>query len=201
MRNFLKIAEDINTTPLLNQLIRNEDLWNQNRFRTSAEGTPFSGCDDILLRFSPPEQSHVQGGFVGNEECVWYPARDVLTEAWPLIRGLLANVGGYEVGRVIVSRLKPGAKVDPHIDNQGIYNNHGDRARYHIVLQGGAGSNFYNADTEGEGDDMKLVEGGVEVVNMRDGEVWWFNAAKLHWVKNESADDRIHLLVDVRLYK
>jgi hypothetical protein len=201
MRHFLKIGEGVNVTPLLEQITRNQHLFNENPFRSTFEGTPFSGCDDILLRFSPPEKSHVQGGFVGNEECVWYPARDVLTEAWPLIRGLLANVGGYEVGRVIVSRLKPGAKVDPHIDNQGIYNNHGDRARYHIVLQGGAGSNFYNADTEGEGDDMKLVEGGVEVVNMRDGEVWWFNAAKLHWVKNESADDRIHLLVDVRLYK
>lgn len=199
MRHFLKVAEAVNVTPLLEQITRNQHLFNQNNFRTTFEGTPFEENDDILLRFSPPDQSHLQGGFVGNEECVWYPARDVLTEAWPLVRALVAQVGGYEVGRVIVSRMKPVARIKPHIDNQGIYNNHGDRARYHIVLQGGPGSNFYCAETQGEGDAMTLGE--HECANMRDGEVWWFNASKLHWVVNDSADDRIHLLVDVRLYK
>jgi hypothetical protein len=33
---------------------------------------------------------------------------------------------------------------------------------------------------------------------MRTGEVWWFNNAIEHEVVNNSADDRIHLIVDIR---
>jgi quercetin dioxygenase-like cupin family protein len=35
---------------------------------------------------------------------------------------------------------------------------------------------------------------------METGSAWWFNAHKCHWVVNDSADDRIHMLVDVRLF-
>lgn len=201
MRHFLKIAEGVDTTRLLEQLNRNSHLWNEHPFRSTFDGTPFAEGDDILLRFSPLETSEFKNGFVGDEQCVWYPAREVLTEFWPLAKGLLASVGGYEIGRVIVSRLKPSAKIGPHVDDQGIYNNHGDRARYHIVLQGGAGSNFYCAKPVGEGPERTIDPDTIECATMRTGEVWWFNAAMMHWVENGSDDDRIHLLVDVRLYK
>ena len=194
MRNFLKIAEGINTTPLLNQIIRNEDLWNQNRFRTSAEGTPFGEADDIWLRYSPPEDLKVHNGAMGSTATVWYPAREVLTEAIPLIKGLMGTVGAFALDRVIISRLAPGKKMLPHIDAGCEYTQQHNIARYHIALQGLPGCNFYCGDVPEDGPP------DVEAVNMETGSVWWFNAHKCHWVVNDSADDRIHMLVDVRLF-
>jgi hypothetical protein len=55
--------------------------------------------------------------------------------------------------------------------------------RFHVVLQGLPGSLYHCGD---------------EVVQMRTGTVWWFQHREVHSVENNSADDRIHLLVDFR---
>ena len=58
--------------------------------------------------------------------------------------------------------------------------------RYHIVLSGHPGSIF---------------RAGDEQVTMLTGEVWWFDNTKEHEVINNSADDRIHLIVDIKVFK
>ena len=35
---------------------------------------------------------------------------------------------------------------------------------------------------------------------MRTGEIWWFNPHQVHGVLNNSADDRVHLLVDMLVW-
>ena len=39
------------------------------------------------------------------------------------------------------------------------------------------------------------------IVNMLTGEIWWFNNQAEHEIINNSADDRIHLIVDIRVSK
>jgi uncharacterized cupin superfamily protein len=39
---------------------------------------------------------------------------------------------------------------------------------------------------------------GDEEVFMRPGDVWWFQNAIEHEVTNNSGDDRLHLIVDIR---
>jgi uncharacterized cupin superfamily protein len=56
-------------------------------------------------------------------------------------------------------------------------------SRYHIPLQSGPGV---------------LFRAGDEHVYMRPGEAWDFNAHAEHEVVNNSADDRVHLIVDIR---
>jgi len=58
--------------------------------------------------------------------------------------------------------------------------------RYHIVLKSSPGTIFRCGD---------------EQVYMAMGEVWWFNNLIEHEVLNNSIDDRIHLVVDIRTYK
>jgi len=109
----------------------------------------------------------------------------VLQAMQPIVLGLMTRVHAYELGRVIVSRLPPGGRILRHADRDGEYVQASDRARYHVVLQGLPGS---------------LYTCGDETVCMQDGEIWWFNAHEEHEVINNSADDRIHLLVDVRTW-
>jgi len=193
MRHFQQIAGGVDVAPLLRRIARRQDLFNAYGVRKTAPGTPFAEGDDILIRYSPPKDAGMNDGYFGTDETVWYPPANELPEVYPIITGLMATLGAYELGRVIISRMAPGTKILPHIDDVGKYVEQKDRARYHVVLQGRPGSNFYCGTPAEDG------PGDVECVNMRCGEVWWFNAHKTHWVVNESDDDRIHLLIDVRL--
>lgn len=185
MRNFFKLAEGVNVLPVLNQLAWQPDLWNQNPFRSQFEGTPHVDVEDILLRFSGPEtlQKGVEA-FQDDGRPVWYPGMGKLQAIKPLVLDLMRFTNAYELDRLIVTRVNPGGRILPHSDNVGDYVNAGDIARYHIVLQGLPGSLFHCGD---------------ETVNMRTGEIWWFNAFDLHSVENNSKEDRIHLLVDMRI--
>lgn len=188
MRNFQKVG-DIPTMPLLHQVVRNPQLWNENRFRTEFPNTPHVDVDDIWLRFSDPKTCTTTSNVIGDDRPIWYPAANVLTAAKPLVLQLMGAVGGYELGRLLISRIKPGGVILPHRDDAGEYVHMKDISRYHVCLQGLPGS-LYHCGEKGE----------EETVNMQTGEVWWFNAHKLHSVVNNSADDRIHLLVDIKTW-
>ena len=122
---------------------------------------------------------------IGDNQPIWLPASEILTSIKPIVLNLMRAVDAWELGRVIISRLKPGGKILPHADNDGDYVMTTDRARYHVVLQATNGS---------------LYHCGNETVCMLTGSVWWFDAYSIHSVENMSADDRIHLMVDVRTW-
>lgn len=176
MRNFLRIGVGVDVVPLLVG-IYTKDLWNKEKVRTTFDGTPHAEVDDILLRFNSLEDlSQVPD----QHESINFPAFLQLPQARPLIFGLMARVEGERLGRVLITRLKPGKKILPHIDG-------GDHAayyeRFHIVLQSSPGTQF---------------RAGEEYVYMAPGEVWWFDNSVEHEVINNGTEDRIHLIVDIR---
>lgn len=180
MKNFLKVGE-FDPRPLQHALQVNPDLWNQNPIRTTFEGTPHGSVDDIWLRFNSPEGKTLVA--LGDElEAENYPAWFELHQARPVIFNLMRQVEGVQLGRVIVTRLLPGKTIAAHKDVLGRYSQ--VYMRYHCVIQGLPGS---------------LFRCGDETICMRSGEVWWFNAHEVHECVNNSSDDRIHMLVDVRL--
>lgn len=166
----------------MNSLFRSKDLWNQHTFRTTFPNTPHSDIDDIWLRFSDPAKCDTTTTVIGDNDPIWFPAIHRLPEVKPIVLDLMRRVDAWELGRLLITRLKPGGKILPHKDDAGHYVNEAHRMRYHVVLQGLPGS---------------LYRTGDEVVCMRTGEVWTFDAFVEHSVENNSADDRIHLLVDV----
>jgi quercetin dioxygenase-like cupin family protein len=185
MKHFQHIASGVDTIPLLHALQRHPHLWNTHRFRTTFENTPHSAVDDIWLRFSDPTiaKDGDTAAVMADGNCVWHHAASVLPQARVIILDLMRRVEAYELNRVVITRLAPGARILPHADNEGAYVHDPHRARYHVVLQGLPGSIYRTGD---------------ETVTMKTGEVWWFNALVEHEVLNNSADDRIHMLVDVR---
>lgn len=186
MRHFQLLANNVDVLPLTHAVQRQPGLFNVHRFRTTFENTPHGEADDILLRFSDPSiaRDGDTAAVMADGNCIWHPAAAALPQARPIILDLMRRVEAYELNRVIITRLRPGGRILPHADNVGTYVHDPHRARYHIVLQGLPGS-LYNC--------------GEEVVTMLTGSVWHFDALTEHSVTNNSADDRIHLLADMRL--
>lgn len=178
MNNFYRLADNVDVVPLMNALNANPDLWNQHTVRTQHEETAHGQVSDILLRFND-----LDGGIIDNKECINFPAIWRLPQARQMINALMARVEGERLGRCIIAKLPVGASILPHIDG-GAPATYYDR--YHIVLASTAGC---------------LFRCGDETVNMKTGEVWWFNNAIEHEVINNSAHDRINLIVDIRVAK
>lgn len=114
----------------------------------------------------------------GGEVCLDHIEMQILPMAKQLALGLMQTLGGVQLGGIIVSRLLPGAKLRPNVDHDAFF------SRYHIVLQGLSGSLFTCGD---------------ETVCMASGEVWWIDRTAEHCAKNNSQDDTVHLLVDLRV--
>lgn len=177
MRNFDLIAQDLDVMPLRHAVARQPGLWNANTLRTTYTGTVHGEADDIWLRFDALED--LETVFDGHES-VDYPAFAALPQARPVIFDLMRRVEGVRLGRVLITRLRPGGRIYPHEDV-------GDHAayydRYQVSLRGLPGCVF---------------RAGGEQVSMASGEVWWFDNAQTHEVVNNSAGDRIHMVVDIR---
>lgn len=174
MRYFQKMLENVIVMPLMNDIARQPVLWNANKARTTFEGTPHAQVDDILLRFGKPDGDDLEAPDL--------PSIKLLPRAKDMALTVMQIVGGTRLGRVVITKMEPGKKILPHADVKGLYSKY--YTRYHIALLGLPGSLFTCGD---------------ETVNMRTGELWWFDASEVHSVSNNSADDRVHLLVDVRI--
>lgn len=177
-RYFDRIAQGVDVIPLLHAATRQPALWNASTLRTRHPGTAHREVDDIWLRFND----------IGDPACVAddhesidYPAFSLLPQARPLIFDLMRRVEGERLGRVLITRLPPGGRIYPHEDG-GAHAAYYDR--YQVALQGLPGSVF---------------RAGGEQVFMASGEVWWFDNSQTHEVINNSADDRVHMIVDIRV--
>jgi len=190
MRNFVKIAENVDVVPV--QLaLASSGLWNQFTLRTRTEGSPHRELDDIWLRMNDLEKCRQvasdPGIFVDHRESINYPAWSQLPYVRKLVMNLTAMVEGERIGRVLISRLPPGKRILPHKDIgedlTRYYDNEPYFSRFHLCIQGLPGSIF---------------RCGEEEVQMRTGEAWWFRNDIDHEVINNSADDRIHVVMDIR---
>lgn len=183
MQNFLKIAEGVDTLPLVLALQRQPELFGRNGERQYAAGTPHAGMTDIWVRYNDRTSFDAAGSLAGiNDEhdSVWYPEADFIPEARPIIFGLMARVQGERLGGVLITKLPPGAEIAPHIDlgwHAGYYD------KYIVALQNLPGAVF------------GFPEGEFEA---RTGDVHWFRNSVPHYVKNSSKDERLAMIVCVR---
>lgn len=178
MRNFFKLAENIHVGPLLHDVQTNYALWSTQTLRQTFERSPHADVEDIWLRFNAAASLETCGDDL---ECVDYPAFAALPSARPLVFNLMRHVEADRLGRVMITKLAPGKTIARHRDVLGEYALY--YTRYHVVLQGLPGALFHCGD---------------ETVTMQTGEAYWFNAHKDHEVVNNSSDDRVHLIIDLR---
>jgi hypothetical protein len=178
MSAFKLISQGSPVQWLVDSLERQPELWGQNRLRTLTPGSPHKQADDIWLRFNKIPDAIEDWDEL---ESFNYPAYDDLLEAKKLVRWLACRMDAERIGRVLITRLKPGSVITPHCDIEQ-YSTYYDR--FHIVLAADEGSVFHCGD---------------EHAVMKRGECWSFDNRLLHSVENKGATDRLHLIVDLRL--
>lgn len=189
MRNFLLLAQNIDVTPLVLAIRRRPDLWKEDTYLRDYPQGPFKQIESIMLRFpvkgvyetEAELQNHLST--YDQHENIDYPAYAVLPEARPIVMALMARVGGERLGRVMINKIAPGGRIFPHADTPAHTEYY---SRFHVVLQSQPGVQF---------------RAGDEQVYMATGEAWWFDSKQEHEVINNSAGDRIHMIIDIRTSK
>ena len=180
MTSFAQISKYLSVAWLVEALAAKPELWNANTLRTSNLASPHQQADDIWLRFNaiPANPSDWD-----ELESVNYPALAQLPEAEKLVRWLADRVSSERIGRVLITRLKPGGHIASHRDTEQHASYY---ERFHIVLQS---------------NDHCMFHCGDDTLAMKPGECWAFNNQIEHSVENNGTTDRVHLIVDMRLAK
>lgn len=183
MKYFHQLAAGLNVTPLMTAIQRQPELWDANPIRTKHPGTAHAQVSDILARFNDLEEYLRTGDpstITDDKEAIPYPAWDKLPQLRPIIFDLARTVEATRLGRVIITKLPPGREITPHED-QGAPAEYFDR--YQLALQSLPGAQFHIGD---------------ETVEFRTGDMWLINNRVTHSVVNNSRDDRIVCIIDLR---
>ncbi len=181
---FKLIAEGLNVEPLLKKIEANPHLWKENTTRQSYPGSAHADTETIYLRWAR-DQSLEGAWFDLTSEDHIQTIGALAPEVFPLLQTVCAKILGPDaaslnnrIGRVILTKLKPGGEIARHVD-EGPYADRYDR--FHVCL---SGHSLFYVDTESQA--------------MRPGELWWFNHKRPHKVDNyRTQDDRIHLIIDI----
>ena len=186
------MADGTQVTPLMLAIHRHEkdsSIWKEDTYLRDYPQGPFGDCESIILRFPPRSVFETEEALEKHKEtfdqheCVDCSVYKILPEARPLVSSLMTFVQGERLGRVIINKIKPGGVIYPHADTPA-HAKYYDR--FHVVLASSPGVIF---------------RAGDERVYMETGSVWWFNNALEHEVINNSADNRIHMVIDIRTSK
>lgn len=200
MNNFQLLADNVDVLPIMHQLQRQPDLWDEHTIRTKHPNTAHSQVNDILIffndldkvitdediaqasmEFGPLDRTKIEmARIINDREVKPFRAWTALPALRPLIFALMRQVEAVRLGRVIITKLGPGKEITPHVDGgaPATYFN-----RYQIALQCAPG-NMFNIDGE--------------QVSFRTGQIWWIDNKKIHSVENFGTEDRIVCIVDLR---
>lgn len=191
MKNFHLIST-VDVNHLMLNIKRHWDLWKEDTFLRDYPQGPFGEIESIMLRFPEKRvfeqeeelEKYKQGlSNFDQHESIDYPSFDILQEARPIVFWLMALVKGERLGRVMINKITPGGRIYPHEDSK----EHTDYyTRFHVVLQSSAGC---------------VLKAGDEQLEMRTGDVFWFNNKLNHEVINNSGSDRISMVIDIKVKK
>jgi hypothetical protein len=155
--------------------------WNEIKLRSEHPKSPHREVDDIWVRYNPIENySGDMGAFNGEHEAKWYPIAQRLPAAKSVSEQLMERLGGVQLGFVLLTRITPGKRVYPHID-QGWHARHYEK--FCVCVKANKNQAFHF-----EGEELRT----------EDGDLFWFDNAYPHWVTNESNQERISMIVCIR---
>jgi len=164
---------------LLSEVNDNDDLYDLLVLRTESSDSPHNEVSDIILRAPELTVDSTPFELWNSIQCVNYRTFDNFPLVYQHVLDIMRLVDGTQLGRVIITKLKPDGKITPHIDK----GDAGDAyTRYHTVLKGKKGNNFTS---------------GRDTVSMLSGQTWWVNNHITHSVHNDTDDDRIHIIMDI----
>lgn len=159
------------------------DLFGEYTQRSDGETSPHKEMTDIWARFKDPKP-HVESGdwsgFADKHESVWL--KDI-PGVKAICDSLMDFLGGEALGGVLITKLPVGGKITPHTD-AGWHAAEYDK--YYVPLKNAKGSEFHFDDC---------------FICPEEGDVYAFRNDKVHWVENNSTEDRIAMIVCIKQNK
>lgn len=174
--NFLDAIFDVD--PLRAQLEANPHLWDQYRWRTEHPRSPHREVSDIWIRYNAIE--NLGPAFNDPHESIWYPVTDKLSAARLLAEQMMEFTQSAKLGGVLITKIPAGKQVYRHMDG-GWHAGHYEK--FAIQIQGNHQQAFCF-----EGEELRALP----------GQSYWFRNQFPHWVKNDSDEDRITLIICIR---
>lgn len=177
----VQIGAGFEVAPLLAQIAAHPDVWNRHTMRTEAYGTPHASVSDIWVRYNAwANFTGDVAAFNGPHASSWYPEAAQIPAVRPLVFDVMRFVEGEQLGGVLITKVPPGGRVEPHVD-------HGWHAGYYgkfaVQLQGNADQAFCFEDAE---------------LQPLPGDLYTFDNSQRHWVTNDSDEDRMTLIICIR---
>jgi hypothetical protein len=139
MKNFFRLAQGVNMTPLMVQIQRQPELWKADTYLRDYPQGPFEDVETIFLRFPPASVTELERSQKDQHECVWMDGALHLPAARALIFSLMTTVEGERLGRVMLNKIRPGGRIFPHADTP-VHAEYWDR--FHYVVASSPGVNF-----------------------------------------------------------
>lgn len=166
------------------EVFKNYELFNQWTLRQDYPGSCHSDTKSIILRISKgikPDSTLDtinEHDYMHELECDdWSDNLVLFPKLNELINILWETLDADEVGWVTIVSLPPGKEIAPHPD-EGKYCEYYNR--FHIPL--------FTKNSP--------MSVGNETFNMKEGELWAFNNQLVHSTKNDTDQERIHLIFD-----
>ena len=186
MPSFLQISDCIDVQPLKKALETHEHLFGAHKERAEAYGSPHTGMSDIWIRYNAYENfdKNNPAAFCAEHDSVWYPSYyAVKDQIKPILFGLMTLCEGERLGGVLITKVPPGGKVDAHID----YGWHaGYYEKIYVPVKNAPGAVFGFPDWD---------------IHAKEGCAYWFRNDVMHWVNNDSDQDRIAMVVCIKTDK
>ena len=157
-------------------------FWDQHPHRRTASDSPHSEMTDIWVRFGDIKKGldHI----LGPHDSVWYTVSEKMPiELNQLINWLYSEVGGVALGGVLITKLPSGGCIAPHIDS-GWHSK--EYQKFHVSINTPKNSFFGFPD-------KNLIS--------ENGDINWFRNDVLHWVCNDSDEDRVSMIICIKTDK
>lgn len=173
----------VNVQPILAELEAHPELWDQNRFRTiGGYGNPHTRLSDIIVRFNDWKNwTGDRAAFNEEHESVWWEPFEKLPAIEPLVFDLARLFLAERIGMVLITRIPPHTNCEPHIDS-GWHARH--YLKFALQLKAAPGQMFCY-------DDFRL--------ETFPGDLYAFRNDWRHWVENPTDEERITLIICLRL--
>ena len=175
--NKLDIKFDVSKTL---EFLESCDLWNEYPQRRTSINSPHKEMVDIWVRYKDPEDCIKTGdwsAFTEEHESEWLKDIPGVKETCDK---LMSFLDGQRLGGVLITKLPPGGKIEPHTD-AGWHASYYDK--YYVPIKNTKGAKF-------------CFESGE--IEPEAGEVYAFRNDKLHWVENKSSEDRIAMIICIK---
>lgn len=169
------LREGLNVEPMLQALAEHDYLWDQRTGRTEHPDSPHHGLSDIWCRFAP-----AGSGANMPHQSIWYEDVSGVLPIKELAQELLHTVLDGELGGVLITRIPPGAICKPHRD-----------LGWHALQ-------YEKIAVQLAGNERQAFCFKTARLVTFPGDVFWFNNQELHWVTNDSTEDRMTAIFCIR---